>query len=142
MIYDILGFPSHLMDTIDSLVDSNETSITFSSQSSNGNHTEKHVPLSTKSESCGMNTQKERRGEFSGQKKPQSELVNDDTNNLTSFSCRKNSDECIGICKCDLHDFSSNEPLKRFKLQSDKDKIFEVIIILVFQEFPKFIILF
>lgn len=131
MIYDILGFPSHLMDNVDSFVDSNETSITFSSQSSN--HTEKHVLLSTKSESCGMKIQKDRQGEFSGQYKQQTESVNDEKNNLASFSCRNNSEHCVGFCKCELHDFSSNEePLKRFKLQSDKDKIFEVIIILIF----------
>lgn len=117
MIYDILGFPSLPMDNLDSLVDSEETS--FSLQNINDIKIEKL--LSTKSESCGMNIQENKQGEFSGEK---SQLVENERNRFSA--CRKESEQCIGICKCDRDDSSAS--LKRFKFQSDKDKIFEVII--------------
>lgn len=110
MIYDIVGFPSHLMDNVDdSFIESNTS---FSLQSSNGNVL---VSSSVKSESCSS-----RRVEFAEQ---QSEFVNnDEKNNLTSFS-----EQCIRSCKSELNDLTFNEePSKRIKLQSDKDQIFEV----------------
>ncbi|KAL5282036.1 NOL4 family protein [Megaselia abdita] len=117
MIYDTLGFISHQMDNLDSLVNCDETSIDFSLKSSIENNTENYTL--TKNEGC-MNIQKEEHEEFSAQNK----IVNDEKNNLTS--CSRFSNKCIGLCKCDLSDFTSNETVKRFKFQSDKDHIFEI----------------
>lgn len=125
MIYDIVGVPSHLMDNVDNLVQSDETSITFSLQNSNGNNAgKKHKLLSTKSQSCDAQNEK------------------NNFTNSNSQSCSKHSDQCFGVCECDLRDFNSSEPLKRFKFQSDKEHIFEVISfinsVLSIVEYPKF----